>query len=98
MHGYRVEGLTMYNFNDINVTSWESAANHIMANNSKLAVAVRQVCLTAIEEGKVRTNVPSSKPKPVLYGSLMKLGCQMNLHAPVIFCMFSVYPSVYPSE
>ncbi len=58
MHTYRVEGLTMYNFDDFNVTSWESAANHILANNSVLAVAIRQLCVTAIEEGKVGTDIP----------------------------------------
>jgi hypothetical protein len=49
----------MYNLEDCNVTSWQLAASHILANNSVLAVAIRQLCLEAIDEGKVGIDIPS---------------------------------------
>jgi hypothetical protein len=51
-----VEGLVMYNYNELNATSWDVTASQILANNSMLVVAIRQLYLATLDEAKVGTN------------------------------------------
>lgn len=47
------DGFIMYNSDDISTTSWEAAAALLLANSSARVLAVRQLCVETLDDGKV---------------------------------------------